>query len=68
MWLWKTENVININFDNADFKQQISKIDTLKTAYVYCSRRSGKASEIFTDVGFKKVIDLKGGYNPYSRR
>ncbi len=61
------EDAININFYADNFEEQLSKLDTNKTAFVFCQAggRSRKASDTFLRVGFKKVVDLKGGYSHY---
>lgn len=66
----KIGDAINVNFYDSDFYEQVSKLDNSKTAYIYCRSggRSGKAAKIFEEHGFKKIVDLKGGYNAYLRR
>lgn len=62
-------NASNMNFFEKNFEDNISKLDTNKTAFIFCQSggRSQKASKIFLKAGFKKVIDLKGGYGSYKR-
>ena len=57
------ENAINVNFFDADFKEQISGYKTQKNVFIYCKsgRRSGLAADKMAEFGFKKVINLKGG-------
>ena len=64
------KNSININYYDSNFQEQISKLDTLKTAYIYCKSggRSSNAVKTFTLVGFKKVVELKGGFNAYLKQ
>lgn len=59
------ENALNINYYDDNFIEQISKLDTTKTAFIFCQSggRSGKSSKAFFKAGFKEVIDLKGGYS-----
>ncbi len=59
----KLEGAIVINFHDADFKQQLERLDKNKTIYVYCrsGNRSGQAAAILNEMQFKKVIDLEGG-------
>jgi len=61
------EDAININYFDNNFEEQLSKLDTTKTAYIFCKSggRSGQSSKTFLKVGFKNVIDLKGGYSSY---
>jgi len=58
------EGAVNINFYDADFKDQISALDRDKTTMIYCRSggRSGKAAEVLEELGFKVVYDLSGGY------
>lgn len=53
----------NINFYDPDFKVQMEKLDKNKPVAIYCGvgGRSGKASAILNQLGFKKIYDLKGG-------
>ena len=52
-----------INFNDADFKQQIEKLDKNKPVFVYCAAggRSSKATPILQAAGFKQVYNLSGG-------
>ncbi len=54
-----------INFFDADFKQQMSKLDKNKELYIYCrsGHRSGNATAYLKTAGFPKIHDLKGGIN-----
>ncbi len=53
----------NISFYDADFKQQIGKLDKSKAYLVHCRSggRSAKASKIMLELGFKLVYDLAPG-------
>lgn len=57
------EGAINIDFNGSDFSSQISKFDTEKPIYIYCrsGARSRSAGNIMHRLGFKEVIDLRGG-------
>ena len=61
------EKAININWYDADFKEQIEDLDRGKTVYVYCKAggRSAKAATVFRELGFKDVVNLEGGYDVY---
>lgn len=52
-----------MNFNDADFKQQIEKLDKNKPIFVYCAAggRSSKAAPILQAAGFKQVYNLSGG-------
>jgi rhodanese-related sulfurtransferase len=58
-------NAININFNDPNFKTNIEILDKNKTVYLYCQAggRSAKASKNLINSGFKKVVELEGGYN-----
>lgn len=58
-----------INFYSEGFKEELKKLDTNKPVYIYCRSggRSGKASKMLVDLGFKEVYDLKGGYLAYEK-
>jgi rhodanese-related sulfurtransferase len=52
-----------VNFMDADFKQQVEKLDKNKPVFVYCAAggRSTKASQILKESGFKVIYNLQGG-------
>ena len=58
---------VNINFNSADFAQQMARLDKEKPLMVYCAvgGRSGKAAAKLTQMGFKNVTDLEGGMNAW---
>jgi phage shock protein E len=57
----------NINFYDANFNTDISKIDKAKTILIYCQLggRSHKAVAKLSELGFSKIIELDGGYNAW---
>ena len=61
-------DAINIDFLEDSFKDKIMKLDSSKGVFIYCrsGNRSKKSFEIFKELGFKDIIDLKGGYDAYS--
>ena len=63
-------NAKNINFYDADFKAQMDKLDKSKVIAVYCGvgGRSGKASTILTQLGFKTIYDLQGGMSAWKAK
>lgn len=63
------EGAKNINIYDSDFSAQLDQLDKEKAVYVFCAvgGRSGQAAKILENKGFKKIIDLKGGYNAWSR-
>jgi rhodanese-related sulfurtransferase len=60
-------NAKNIDFNSADFKAKLEKLDKNKPVLVYCAvgGRSGKAAAMLKEMGFKEVYDLKGGFNAW---
>ncbi len=61
----KIESSKCANFMDADFKQQVEKLDKSKPVFVYCAAggRSAKASKILKEAGFKEIYNLQGaGY------
>lgn len=62
------DNALNINWYDADFADQIGKIDKDNTIYVYCKKggRSAKAAQMLDSLGFKAVVDLEGGYDAFT--
>lgn len=53
----------NINYNDPSFAQEIKKLDTTKTALIYClaGSRSKNAMTVFAEAGFKKIYNLSGG-------
>lgn len=52
-----------INYHDADFAQQVEKLDKNTPVYVYCRRggRSSSAADVLKDKGFTKIYNLDGG-------
>jgi phage shock protein E len=59
------QNAQNINLFDVDFENKFSVINKGETIYVYCKvgGRSAKAQEKLLALGYKKVINLEGGYD-----
>lgn len=64
------DNALNVNWFDADFAKQFESINKEETIYVYCKKggRSAKAAHLLDSLGYKKVIDLEGGYDAYSKK
>lgn len=62
-------SAININWYDADFAEQFSKIDKNKTIYFYCKvgGRSIKAADRLLSLGYKHVVNLEGGYDAWAK-
>lgn len=58
----------NIDFTGSDFREKVAKLDREKPILIYChsGNRSGKASLILKELGFKEVYDLQGGYSNWN--
>lgn len=57
-------NAINVSYFNSWFSDSIQKLDRNKTIYMYCQtqHRSPLASRRMKKMGFRKILDLKGGF------
>lgn len=57
----------NLNYNAADFKEQLNKLDKNKPVYFYClvGGRSKKAAELASAEGFKEVYNLEHGINSW---
>lgn len=60
------KNAKNINWNDANFMANMSKIDKSKPVYIYCQAggRSAAANKKLTKEGYK-VIELEGGMNSW---
>jgi rhodanese-related sulfurtransferase len=58
----------NIDFTGSDFREKVAKLDREKPVLIYChsGNRSGKASLILKELGFKEVYDLQGGFSNWN--
>lgn len=66
----KLESSALINFNDAKFEQNLSKLDKSKLVFVYCAvgGRSAKAAQILNNNGFK-VFNLTGaGYGQLANK
>ena len=65
------EGAMNIDFFSKDFLDQIANLDLDKSEvlFVYCKGgvRSSKAASKIRGLGFKKIIDLEGGINNWTK-
>ncbi|MEE9361664.1 MAG: rhodanese-like domain-containing protein [Cellulophaga sp.] len=64
------KNAKPIDFFANDFKEKTQQLDKERPVYLYCrsGNRSGKASKILNELGFKEIYDLKGGFIAWSRQ
>lgn len=57
------DNALNINWNDAQFADNVAKLDKSKTVFIYClsGGRSLQAANKLSDMGFSKIVDLQGG-------
>ena len=62
-------SAVNIDFFGEHFKEEMTKLDLERPVFVFCKSggRSGKASAICKELGFKAIYDLDGGYTAWSQ-
>lgn len=60
----KIEGCTELDFEAVGFEAKLDGLDKNKTYLVYCrsGNRSGQASTLMVEKGFKHVYNLKGGY------
>ncbi|MFT4550497.1 MAG: rhodanese-related sulfurtransferase [Verrucomicrobiales bacterium] len=58
------KGAVNLDFNSAAFKEELAALDPEKTYLMHCQSggRSGKAKAAFTELGFKYLYHLDGGY------
>ena len=63
------EGVVNINFYDGNFLNEISKFDKTKPIFIYCrsGNRTSSASEKMAKLGFIKIYDLQGGIKKWQK-
>lgn len=64
------KNAVNIDFYAADFKTKLDNLDKSKPYAVYCrsGNRSAQAVTIMKQLGFKNIVELKGGIAAYTNK
>ena len=57
-----------INFRDANFKEQLSKLDKKRPVLVYCAAggRSNKTRNMLVEMGFKEIYELEGGFTAWA--
>lgn len=57
----------NLDIFHDDFDKQLASLDKTRPVYVYClgGGRSAEAAEKMQKMGFKKVVDMEGGFRAW---
>ena len=60
---------VNMDFYAPDFSQRLESLDKTRECFIYCAsgNRSGQAMKIMQQAGFRRVVDLKGGFGAWAR-
>ncbi len=63
----KIANAVNMNFHDADFKDQLAGLDKSQPVLIYCASggRSAKAVTMMRQMGFSEIHELDGGYRAW---
>ena len=63
------KSAVNINWFDENFARHFDSIAKDRAIYVYCRSggRSAKAAQRLDSMGYKKVVDLLGGYSALSK-
>lgn len=61
-------NYKQVNFFNTSFREELERLDRSKTYLVYCrsGRRSGKACQMMSKMGFENLYNLRGGVQAWN--
>lgn len=61
------EGAINIDYYEANFRDELAKLDRSKSYIIYCrsGNRSGKSLRIMKSLGFKRVYNILGGISKW---
>jgi rhodanese-related sulfurtransferase len=56
------EGAINVDYNSGGFKTELGELDKEKTYFVYCrtGRRSAEAVKIMKELGFGRIVRMKG--------
>jgi rhodanese-related sulfurtransferase len=59
----------HINFLSFSFGKKIAQLDTTRTVFIYCqtAHRSPLVAKKLWKKGFRKIIDLEGGFQKYKK-
>jgi rhodanese-related sulfurtransferase len=58
------DSALNLNVNDVLFKEQVAKLNKNKPVALYCKAgsRSARAANILSEMGFKTIYNLDGGY------
>jgi len=58
---------VNLDYESLNFKDEVKKLDSSKTYFVYCrsGNRSSKAIVIMKEEAIKNIYELHGGISTY---
>jgi rhodanese-related sulfurtransferase len=61
------DNAINIDFNSADFRKIINKLEKNAFYVIYCQsgKRSAAASKVMAELGFKYINNMLGGFSDW---
>lgn len=61
-------DAVNADVLSNNFDAQLTELNKEKPVYIYCKsgKRSAQAADKLKELGFKKVIELKGGITAWS--
>jgi rhodanese-related sulfurtransferase len=56
-------NAVLLDFHSPSFRENLAGLDKNKTYLMYCrsGNRSGRAMSLFSELGFARVLELRGG-------
>lgn len=63
------DGAINVDYKDSSFAEKINFLDKDKPYFVYClsGKRSGSASELMEEAGFKEIYTLKDGLQRWTQ-
>lgn len=64
------EGAENIDFYSDNFQNEFDKLDKEKPVYLYCRSgvRSNQSAQKLSEMGFKEIYDLEGGFLNYNKK
>ena len=61
---------VNVDFRSPRFRESAQALPGGQAVYVFCQAggRSARAAEVFRELGYRRVVDMEGGYGAYTRQ